>query len=216
MINLNIIQKATPVLLVTLGGSLTLLLVISLLWNRTKFSLISIQPQAQQLIASTQSIELVFNQDAEKCEIGGSANIEKELIAQKEKNVIQIYPQTVWPKEEISIQIACKNFNTSLTYQVKPLEIMTEAEQAAEQTKLDYEFASNLESHQQQYPFADQFPIDRTDYRLMFISGQNAIVISPDETLTQPQKQAIITKERELLAPLNIPDEIPFVFSDEF
>lgn len=215
--NLSSLKKYVPLITITIGGAILVLIVVYGLIAQYQVTVFNISPLPNQNINTVNQITISFNKNIESiCQIDLNPEIKDQAKIELQNDSVVVGPNLVWPTNtDIQIKLDCRNYQATLVYHTKDVSEQTLDEQAQEQAALDYDFAQTVETYYQERPFIEYFPIHRERYTLYFSNSRQAIIVSPEEPLSAAEKDNILTIEQELLAPYEIPEDVPFVFSDE-
>lgn len=129
-------------------------------------------------------------------------------------DTMEVAPTSFWSFGAIiNLNITCERYSQVLNFIVASAEDLSQEQSERLQWRLDLEFGKTLEKFNQDNPFAQSFPIKRTDYTLYFHDDINKIVIGSNRVFSPSEKQRIIAEEKPKMAALGVPEEIEIVFA---
>ena len=177
-----------------------------------------INPEIGSRLSPNQEIkiELSYSPRADECQISLSPEAQKDAEVKIQNENILISPKIGWPlATDLSIFISCPTFSQNILYQVKAAKDLSESEITIYQSGLDFEFAQTTKEYLSNYPFLEYFPIQRENYRLLFLRSQIKILVSSETLFSDEEKEIIRSKERKEIDKIGVPKEIPIIFTDE-
>jgi len=166
----------------------------------------------------TQSIRLLLSYSPKnnECQVNLDTPFQEQSTVEIENDVITLSPKIGWlPGKVITVDLQCPSFSQQVSFQVQTIDELPESERMKYQTNLDFEFAATTKKYLEDKPYLDAFPIERDQYRLLFLRSQNKVLVSTELTLSPEQKEAIRSSERQQLDTIGVPSEISIVFTDE-
>lgn len=166
----------------------------------------------------TQNIQLLLSYVPEKdeCQITLNSPYQEQSQVKIEKDVITISPKIGWPPDEmVTVTLQCENLSQQVSFSVQSIDDLSEDEIMKYQTNLDLEFAATTKKYLSDKSYLEAFPIERDQYRLLFLRSQNKVLVSTKLLFSSEQKDVIRSSERQALDKIGVPSDIPIVFTDE-